>query len=185
MKKNLFFLTLFFLMIIGLYRGLSLNSNHHASPLINKPAPAFQLNTLENQGITLTEEIFKDKITILQFWASWCSVCHSNHRFWVENFVKKNAFLQDALQNPIQWIGLNYHDSLEDAQNFLEENKNPYQLNLVDEKGRMGIDYGVLGIPEMFIIDTKKVIRYHHQGPMTPEIWQTKVWPFVKSLKSD
>lgn len=171
MKKNLFFLTLFIIIVMGLYRGLSLNPHHHTSPLVNKIAPAFQLNTLGYQGTTMTAEIFKDKVTILQFWASWCSICHENHQFWVEKLSKKD----NSLQNSIQWVGVNYHDSLEDAQKFLKENKNPYQLNLVDEKGRMGIDYGILGIPEMFVIDAKGIIRYHHQGPMTFEVWQAVI----------
>jgi cytochrome c biogenesis protein CcmG/thiol:disulfide interchange protein DsbE len=115
----------------------------------------------------------RGKVWLLNVWASWCVSCRDEHPVLVE--LSKKGVL------PI--LGLNYKDKGEDAQRWLKQFGNPYQLSAVDADGRIGIDYGVYGVPETYLIDTEGVIRYKQIGPLTAELLEQKVLPMAAALK--
>jgi cytochrome c biogenesis protein CcmG, thiol:disulfide interchange protein DsbE len=166
-------LLIFLVLVLFLAVGLSLNPREVPSPLIGKAAPAFRLPLLQDPGRSFGTEDLKGKVWILNVWASWCAACLEEHPILVE-FSKANVL-------PI--YGLNYKDKHEDALKWLSEHGNPYALSIEDGDGRVGIDYGVYGVPETYLIDGNGVIRYKRVGPVTPEILQNKILPMAKQFR--
>ncbi len=165
---------LLFLGFIGLfYWALSHDSTELPSQLIDGPVPEFSVNDLMQPESMLTPEIFQGKISLLNVWASWCAACYTEHPYW-EEYAK----LDD-----LQIIGLNYNDKKEKALNFLETQGNPYEKILFDVKGRVGIEFGVYGAPETFLIDPKGKVRYRHVGIVSPEVFQDKLMPLIEKIK--
>ena len=164
----------FALLVALLAAGLGLNPREVPSPLIGKPAPHFELPLLAAPDKTFSEKDLLGKVWILNVWASWCPPCLVEHPV-----VTALAKSQIA---PV--IGLNYKDAREDALPWLARNGDPFQFSVFDAAGRIGIDYGVYGAPETYVIDRKGVIRYKHIGPLTPEIAQKKIAPLVKELNA-
>ena len=162
-----------FLVLAGfLGFGLNLNPREVPSPLIDKPAPAFRAALLADPAKSLTQADLKGKVWILNVWASWCAPCREEHPLWV-------AY---ARNSPVPIYGLNYKDTAKAGQAWLQQLGNPYAESLTDPEGRIGIDYGVYGVPETFIIDRAGVVRYKHIGPVTPEALRDKIDPLVKRL---
>ncbi len=159
-----------------LWRGLSINPKELPSALIGQDSPKFKITTVENPKQWVDESLFKDKVTVLNVWATWCVSCRKEHEVWLEI---KNLLLP----NSVQLIGLNYHDTLRDSQAWLRTAGNPYQFNLFDQKGQLGIDFGVYGTPETYVLDKDGIIRYRHVGPINHEIWKSKILPFIEELK--
>jgi len=166
-------LGLFLLLAVFLAVGLRLDPREVPSPLIGKAAPRFQLPQLQDPGRTLGTEELKGKVWILNVWASWCVACLEEHPILVE-FSRNNVL-------PI--YGLNYKDKREDALDWLGKHGNPYTLSIQDGDGRVGIDYGVYGVPETYVIDRNGVIRYKRIGPVTVPILQEKILPLVRQLQ--
>ena len=166
-------LVIFLVLVLFLAIGLGLNPREVPSPLIGKAAPAFRLPLLQDPGRTLGTDDLKGKVWILNVWASWCVACLEEHPILVE-FSKANVL-------PI--YGLNYKDKHEDALKWLGEHGNPYAMSIEDGDGRVGIDYGVYGVPETYLIDGNGVIRYKRVGPVTPQILQEKILPLAKQLR--
>ena len=166
-------LGIFLVLAVFLAAGLGLNPREVPSPLIDKEAPAFRLPQLRDPGLTLGSDDLKGKVWILNVWASWCVACLEEHPILVE-FSKRNVL-------PI--YGLNYKDKREDALAWLGKHGNPYTLSIQDGDGRVGIDYGVYGVPETYVIDRNGVIRYKRIGPVTEQILQQKILPLVKQLQ--
>jgi len=166
-------LGIFLLLAVFLAVGLRLDPREVPSPLIGKAAPPFQLPQLQDPGRTLGTEELKGKVWILNVWASWCVACLEEHPILVE-FSKRNVL-------PI--YGLNYKDRREDALDWLGKHGNPYTLSIQDGDGRVGIDYGVYGVPETYVIDRNGVIRYKRIGPLTTPILQEKILPLVRQLQ--
>ena len=173
MGKFLIPLGIFGVLAIFLGRGLSLDPKEIPSPLIDKPAPVFSLSQLDKPSEMIGTEQLRGQVWILNVWASWCVACRDEHPVLVE-FSKTNAV-------PI--YGLNYKDKREPAMNWLQQLGNPYTASIFDENGRVGIDFGVYGVPETFVIDKQGVIRYKKTGPVTQETIQTKILPLVKKLQ--
>jgi len=167
-------LALFGVLVFFLWRGLSLNPREVPSPLIGKPAPAFALPTLGEPGTTLKRDDLLGKVWVLNVWASWCAPCREEHPLVIA-FAKRSG---------VPVYGLNYKDKREAAGAWLAQLGNPYAATLVDSDGRAGIDWGVYGVPETFVIDKAGVIRYKHIGPLTEEAIRTKLEPLVKGLQS-
>lgn len=142
------------------------------SPLIGKSLPAFSLPTLHDGKKLVTPESLRGRVYLLNVWASWCVECRQEHPILNEIAQRKIV--------PI--IGLNYKDKNEDARAWLNQLGNPYELSLVDAQGRIGIELGVYGVPETFVIDKAGVIRYKHIGSITPESWTTKIEPLLHQL---
>lgn len=176
--RYLFFLIpLFVFVSLLIFLGIGLNRDpkYVPSPLIGKPLPAFSLPELHNQEHIVSNEIFKNEVSLLNVWASWCTACRVEHPL----------LLQLAEQNTIPIYGFNYKDERENALLWLQRYGNPYQLNAHDLNGRAGIDLGVYGAPETFLIDTQGRVAYKQIGPITTEIWQETLAPMIKKLKQE
>lgn len=154
--------------------GLSLDPRKIPSPLIGKPLPAFSLPTLENPGRKIAHTDFRGQVVLINVWASWCVACRQEHPLLMELTQRRTV--------PV--IGLNYKDTPADADKMLSELGNPYGINLVDADGRVGIDWGVYGVPETFLIDKAGVIRHKHIGPLTREAWERDFAPLIAELKA-
>jgi cytochrome c biogenesis protein CcmG/thiol:disulfide interchange protein DsbE len=175
MLKYLIPLVIFVVLGVFLAIGLKLNPTEIPSPFLGKPAPAFSAATLDNPQQQLTPADLQGKVWLFNVWASWCTSCRAEHPV-LNELAKQQAA-------PI--IGLNYKDAREDALNWLNRLGNPYEMSVVDPEGRIGIDWGVYGVPETFVIDKKGVIRHKHTGPVTPETVQQTLLPLIAKLQAE
>jgi len=174
MKRYLLPLLVFVVLLGFLAAGLSLKPREVPSPLIDKPAPAFSLPVLATPDKQLSLQDMRGKVWLLNVWASWCVACRVEHPLLVE--------LSRTGQVPI--YGLNYKDKRDDALGWLAKFGNPYVASLSDTEGLVGIDYGVYGVPETFVIDKSGTIRMKHIGPVTPEVLRDHILPLVKRLEA-
>jgi cytochrome c biogenesis protein CcmG, thiol:disulfide interchange protein DsbE len=172
MTRFLLPLALFVGLVIFLAIGLRRDPHEVPSPLINKPAPAFQLPQLHEQAKTFSPQQMRGKVWLLNVWASWCISCREEHP----------VLLALARSGEVPLYGLNYKDQRNDAIAWLDELGNPYLLSAADLDGRVGIDYGVYGAPETYLIDRDGVIRFKHIGPLTPAVLQNQLLPLVRNL---
>lgn len=172
MKRFIIPLAVFVVLVIFLAIGLTLNPRDLPSPLKDKPAPAFTLPQLAAADKTFSPADLKGKVWLLNVWASWCVSCRQEHPILV-SFAKQSSL-------PI--VGLNYKDQLADANMWLARFGDPYVLSAVDADGRVGIDYGVYGVPETYVIDKAGMIRMKHTGPITAESLQKQILPLVAEL---
>lgn len=175
MFKYLLPVVLFFVLVGFLFVGLYRDPSEVPSPLIGKPTPQFSLPRLENNQAFFSDKEFLGKVSLLNVWATWCFACRQEHPV-LNNLAKKKAA-------PI--YGLNYKDNASEARQYLVNHGNPYTANAFDETGRVGIEWGVYGAPETFLIDKKGIIRYKHIGPLTNEDVETKILPMIQQLKND
>lgn len=166
-------LAIFAVLATFLFVGLGLNPREVPSPLIGKPAPSFQLSQLALPEQTFSPSQMRGEVWLLNVWASWCVACRIEHPLLVE--LAKN--------NVVPLVGLNYKDKRDAAAGWLTQFGNPYKLSAVDSDGRVGIDYGVYGVPETFVIDRQGVIRFKQIGPITEEAWRNKILPLVQQLQ--
>ena len=173
MKRYLLPLVVF-LVLVGFFAiGLQLNPREVPSPLIGKPAPAFKLPVLNAPDRKISAQELKGKVWVLNVWASWCVPCRQEH-----------PLITDLAKNSgVPVYGLNYKDKPADASAWLAQLGDPFAATLSDIDGLVGIDYGVYGVPETFIIDKQGVIRLKHIGPMTPEAMRDTVLPMVDKLR--
>ena len=170
--KFLIPLVLFGVLVGFFWKGLYLDPREVPSPLIDKPAPEFALTRLDQPEQTIRRADMLGKVWMLNVWASWCESCRDEHPYLVE-FAKLKAL-------PI--YGLDYKDQREPAQAWLAERGNPYDASLFDANGRVGIDFGVYGVPETFLIDKQGVIRFKQIGVLTPEVLNGKILPLLRKL---
>lgn len=174
MNRFLLPLGIFIVLVIFLGVGLTLKPREVPSPFIGKPAPAFRVPQLHDESKTISQEDLRGKVWLFNVWSSWCVSCREEHPVLVEF----------ARQNVVPIYGLNYKDKREDALAWLNDGGNPYVASAYDKAGNVGIDYGVYGVPETFIVDKQGVIRYKHIGPITPDALTDKIIPLVKELNS-
>ena len=174
MKKYLVPFGIFAILIGFLAMGLGLKPHEIPSPLINKPAPAFSLPLLDDPQQKLSAQDMRGKVWILNVWASWCVACRIEHPLLVE--FSKTA--------TVPLYGLNYKDKREDALRWLANFGNPYTRSLSDTEGLVGIDFGVYGVPETFVIDKEGVIRKKQIGPVTPEVLRDDILPLLRKLNA-
>ena len=172
MNRFLWPLLLFLVLAGFLAFGLRLDPREVPSPLINKPAPAFRAALLQKPEQMLQMQDMAGKVWILNVWASWCGACRDEHPLLV-------AF---AKRSKVPIYGLNYKDQREAGLAWLQQMGNPYVESLFDADGRIGIDFGVYGVPETFVIDAQGVIRYKQIGPITPESLRDKIEPVLRQL---
>jgi cytochrome c biogenesis protein CcmG, thiol:disulfide interchange protein DsbE len=166
---------LFAVLVLFLVRGLNLDPREVPSPLIGKPAPAFTLPRLDDPTQKIGREDLLGKVWVLNVWASWCVACREEHPLLVEYSRRKSV--------PV--YGLNYKDTRAEAQRWLANFGNPYDASISDTDGRVGIDFGVYGVPETFIVDKRGVVRFKQIGPITPEALRDKIEPLLKQLNAD
>ncbi len=172
MNRFLVPLGIFVVLIIFLLIGLTLNPREVPSPLIGKPAPAFRLAQLQDPAMTITPEELRGKVWLLNVWASWCVTCRQEHPLLVEL----------ARQNVVAIVGLNYKDERDKGIAWLRELGDPYLVSAYDRDGNAGIDWGVYGVPETFVIDKAGIIRYKITGALTPTNIRDEIIPLIKEL---
>ena len=172
MKKYFVPLVMFLVLGLLLAYGLKLDPKTIPSPLIGKPLPAFSLATVADPERKVSRDDLLGRVYLLNVWASWCVACRQEHPLLNELSRRKAV--------PI--IGLNYKDKREEALQWIGKLGNPYELSLTDQDGRLGIDLGVYGVPETFVIDKQGIIRYKQIGPITPEAWEQKLAPIIKEI---
>jgi len=164
-----------FVVLVGfLAMGLTLDPREVPSPLINKPVPQFKLTVLNAPDKTIAAQDMLGKVWLLNVWASWCAACRIEHPVLVEL----------AKTNQVPIYGLNYKDKSPAAIAWLANFGDPYVKSLVDGDGLVGIDLGVYGVPETFVVDKQGVIRYKQIGPVTPEALRDTILPLVKKLSA-
>ena len=193
MNRFLWPLVGFIVLVVLLGVGLTLNPRDVPSPLVGKPAPAFSLPRLQAPEEQFSPRDMLGKVWLLNVWASWCVSCRQEHPLLVELAKRHGAPL----------VGLNYKEVrgdaaididkvapdrekgmvIERAGAWLSAHGDPYTLSVLDIDGRVGIDFGVYGVPETFLIDREGRIRYKHIGPITPESLQTQIMPKVEELR--
>jgi cytochrome c biogenesis protein CcmG/thiol:disulfide interchange protein DsbE len=174
MNRRLLIPLAVFVVLAGfLFAGLWRDPREVPSPLINKPAPAFSLKQLHKPETALAVADMKGKVWLFNVWASWCVSCREEHPLLVAL----------AKEKVVPIIGLNYKDEPAAGMRWLRENGDPYDLSVVDRDGRVGIDYGVYGVPETFVIDKQGTIRYKQIGPITQEALEKKIMPLVRELE--
>ena len=186
-KKALIPFAIFILITGFLAIGLTLKPGEVPSPFIGKPAPGFnlpQLTLVDHAGNNIGDNASPNRITnsdfdgqvwLLNVWASWCVACREEHP----------VLNQLSAGDIVPIVGLNYKDKQPDAQNWLNQFGNPYSIVAVDQQGQTGIEFGVYGIPETFVIDKKGIIQLKHIGPLTREDIEQKIIPLIENLNGE
>lgn len=174
MKRFLLPLAIFVVMVGFLAVGLTLNPREVPSPLVGKAAPDFSLPQLHESDKVFSPKELAGKVWLLNFWASWCNGCKEEHP----------VLMQMAKSGEVPIYGVDYKDTREEALTWLRRWGNPYPLVAVDESGRVGINYGVYGVPETYVIDKGGKIRYKQIGPVDQDILEKKILPLVRELQN-
>ncbi len=172
-------LVVFLVLAAALYGALHHDSEtdiHRVpSPLIDKAAPAFNLPQLHEPAKMFSPADMKGRVWLFNLWASWCEACRDEHPL----------LFALSKQNIVPIVGLDYKDQAADAKAWLTKGGNPYLLSVTDVEGRIGIDYGITGVPETFVIDKHGVIRYKEVGMVTPQNLENTILPLVKKLEQE
>jgi len=178
MPRLLLFIPLVLFIILGgfLWKGLSIDPRELPSALLDKPFPEFSLSALQQPERILTRQDFIGQPVLVNIWATWCPSCRQEHE----------QLLKIARSGDIAIIGLNYKDDRTGAMTWLQQLGNPYQFNIFDEDGMLGLDLGVYGAPETYLLDAQGFIRHRHVGVVTAAAWQEiqtiiKGWDSVKN----
>lgn len=172
MRKGLLPLVLFGVLVAFLAIGLTLKPREVPSPLIDKPLPAFELPRLAAPAQTFRPEELRGKVWLLNVWASWCVACRVEHPVLIDL----------ARSGTVLMYGLNYKDQRDNAIEWLARHGNPYLESISDAEGLVGINLGVYGVPETFVIDGSGIIRYKHIGPVTEQALQETILPLMRKL---
>ncbi|MBU1665088.1 MAG: DsbE family thiol:disulfide interchange protein [Gammaproteobacteria bacterium] len=162
-----------FAVLVGFFaKGLFLNPREVPSPFIGKPAPAFTLPIVGNANASFSPADMKGKVWLINVWAPWCVSCRQEH----------GVLMALSQSQPVPIVGLNWKDKEREAAQLLAEHGSPYVAVPDDLSGRVGIDYGVTGTPETYVVDQAGIIRMKHVGPITPEVWKEKFEAKLKEL---
>lgn len=164
-------LIIFAVLAVFFWRGLSLDPTEMPSALIDKPVPAFRLPTLEDANQIITQDDLKGEVALVNVWATWCIACRVEHPYLVE-----------LANQGVRVIGINYKDDVAEAQRWLKNLHNPYVYSIIDADGRLGIDLGVFGAPETYVVDRQGVIRHKHVGVVDDKVWTEQLKPIVDQL---
>jgi cytochrome c biogenesis protein CcmG/thiol:disulfide interchange protein DsbE len=163
----------FVVLAVFLFVGLNLDPREVPSPLVGKPAPAFVLPQLDNPKMQFSPQEMKGKVWLFNVWASWCVACEAEHP----------VLMELARRNLVPVYAMDYKDKREAALAVLNQRGNPYVKTVSDSDGRVGIDYGVYGVPETYVIDKQGIIRYKQIGPVTAQNLREKILPLVAELE--
>lgn len=165
-------LMIFVVLAAFFWRGLSLDPTDMPSALIDRPMPVFSLPTVNDASKVVSESDLKGEVTLLNVWATWCISCRVEHPYLVE-----------LAEQGVKIVGVNYKDDVQEAQKWLKNLHNPYAYSIVDADGRLGIDLGVFGAPETYVLDRQGVIRYKHVGVIDNKVWTEQIKPIVDALE--
>lgn len=160
-------------LVVLLASGLGRDAHTVPSPFIGKPLPSMVAPVLGQPGATRQSQELLGQVWVLNVWASWCTPCLEEHPLWVAYARQPGA---------VRLVGLNYKDTVANAGAWLGRWGNPYAETLVDGDGRLGIELGVYGVPETFVIDKAGVVRFKHVGPLTPQVLNERLLPLLKAL---
>ena len=163
-------LAIFAVLVGFFFKGLTLDPSAQPSALIGKPVPSFQLTELHT-GRALTSQTLPAEPFLLNVWASWCITCQVEHPYLTE------------LSKKLPIVGLNYKDSETAAKNWLERLGDPYTTQIFDPNGLLGLDLGVAGAPETFLVDSSSIIRLRIQGEVNDRVFQRQILPLLETLK--
>ena len=166
-------LTVFILILIVLGLGLNIDPRRVPSPLIGKPLPEFSLPTVADAQTILTASDLHGQVVLLNIWASWCVACRTEHPILLKLTQEKGKRI----------YGVNYKDERGKALEWLQQYGNPYLESVFDENGRTGIELGVYGVPETFVLDKDGIIRYKHIGPITQQAMKEIIMPLLIHLE--
>lgn len=176
-RATLFLPLALFALLVGVFYWVLTDEDYDPqalpSALLDKPVPAFKLTTLAKQH-PVDQSVLQGKMTVLNVWASWCLTCRVEH-----------PFLQQLSDKGVNLIGLNYKDERDNALAWLSELGNPYHEVIADPQGQLGLDLGVYGAPETYLIDAKGVVRFKHVGELTPQVWETSFIPLTHIIMAD
>lgn len=174
MRRLIYILPLLVLAVVAVFFFVGFNRDPKLvpSPMIGKPAPAFSVPGLRSSDGTVSTASLEGKVTLVNFFASWCVPCRIEHPLMMEL----------ARTKALTIVGIDYKDKPEDALAWLRQLGDPYGVIGADRDGRAAIDWGVYGVPESYLIDRKGVIRFKQVGPITEDVWRTEMAPLVKEL---
>jgi len=173
-KSLLIPLGIFVGLVVILAAGFTLKDPHLLpSHMVNKPFPEFKLAELSDPKRTLTREDLKGQVSLVNVWATWCPNCE----------MENPEMMRIASEEGVPIYGIDYNDDPAKAVEWLKDNGNPYRFNIVDDKGTLGIDLGVYGAPETFIVDANGVIQHRHVGPIDQQIYDDEIEPIIKHLR--
>lgn len=172
MKRLKLFLPLlvFVALSVLFWRGLQLDPEYMPSALIDRPVPEFSLPSLHN-GELVNEDALVNGVTLVNVWATWCPACHVEH-----------PYLNQLSERGIRIVGLNYKDDDAAARRWLHEKGDPYSFSIADSDGMLGLDFGVTGAPETYVVDARGIIRFRYQGPLSERVWQQHFEPLLAQL---
>jgi len=174
-RAKLFIPAAFFIVMLGLlFFGLGRNPNAVPSALVNRTLPVFSKPDLFDPGSMISSEQIKGGIFLINVWGTWCAPCHAEHPYLMEISARETG---------ITFVGLNYKDDITAAREFLDERGNPFKMTLIDLDGRLGIDLGVTGAPETYIVDATGTIRYKHIGGIDNRVWAETFEPILAQLR--
>ena len=163
-------LMLFVVLAMFLFRGLGLDPSEMPSALIDRPLPEFNLPRLGETNMLSAEDV-KGQAGLLNVWATWCPSCRVEH-----------PYLRTLAERGVPIYGLNYKDSDSAALRWLDELGNPYRFNIADREGSLGLDLGVYGAPETYLLDAEGIVRYRHVGVVDESVWHATLEPLYKQL---
>jgi len=172
MNRYLIPLVLFFVLLVLFGISLKFDPRKIPSPLIDKPMPVFSLPRLKEPDAILSTDDLSGEVVLLNVWASWCIACRQEHPILTEMTEDRN----------VKIYGLNYKDMREKALRWLEQHGDPYIISAFDQNGKVGIDLGVYGVPETYVLDRNGIIRYKHIGPITRDVMDSTILPLIQRL---
>lgn len=158
-----------------LYYGMQLNVREVPSPLIGKEVPSFNLSLVQHPAQRMTEQELYGRVSLVNVWATWCVTCRAEHEV-LNRLARTGA---------VSLFGINYKDNRNDAITWLSRLGDPYRASVFDPDGRVGIDWGVYGTPETFVIDPDGIIRYKHIGPLSQQDVDSTIVPLINEIKSE
>jgi len=176
MKRFVLFLPLIFFIGLGifLYKGLFLNPKAMPSALEGHPVPAFELLTVTKGDRVVTKADLIGDYYLLNVWATWCAACKAEH-----------PYLLDIASSGVPIYGVNYRDELAAAQDWLTRYQDPYQFSAFDVDGKFGLNLGVYGAPETYLVDHLGIIRLRYAGVVDTRSWKSDFLPLITQIKAD
>ncbi|MBA5249392.1 Cytochrome c-type biogenesis protein CcmG/DsbE, thiol:disulfide oxidoreductase [hydrothermal vent metagenome] len=166
-------LIIFVVLAWFLYNGLGRDTKKLPSPLIGKTFPNLEVEDFQTGDKYYLQEKLKNKVSLVNVWASWCVTCRAEHRM-LNDIAKTKS---------VQMIGINYKDTKKKGEHFLRILGNPYDFIVFDEQGKLGLELGVYATPETFIVDKNGIIQFKRIGEIIPQIWQEEMLPLINQLQ--
>lgn len=174
-RLKLFVPLLVLLLLLALfYAGLKLDPTAMPSALLGKPVPEFRLSLVSDENARVDQDYFKGKVSLLNIWATWCYACRIEH-----------PYFNQLAEQGIHIVGINYKDQRQAAQKWLRDLHDPYVFSLYDHEGRLGLDLGVTGAPETYVVGKDGTIRYRHIGVVDETVWKETLYPLYQSLEAE